>query len=171
MAVDRDTFLNTMSNVAATVTVVTTTDDDGHHSGLTVSAYSSVSLDPPLVLVCIGKDSTTLDPLLSNGGFTVNFMADGSDEVAMQLASKSDDKFRGLELYQPAVEGAGPVLVNETFAYFACRTRQEIDAGDHWVLLGEVEEAEVQDEPEPPLVYCRRAFMGIVARPPDDQSP
>lgn len=158
---DADTFLNTMSNVAATVTVVTTTDGNGVHAGLTVSAFSSVSLDPPLVLVCVGKDSNTLDPLLSNGGFTVNFMSSGADGVAMRLASRSDDKFSGLELYQPEVKGAGPVLVDETFAYFACRTRQEIDAGDHWILLGHVAEAEVQTEPDHPLVYHRRSFVRL----------
>lgn len=161
MAVDRDTYLRTMTNVAATVTVVTTTDDEGRYAGLTVSAFSSVSLDPPLVLVCIGKDSTSLDQLLSNGGFTVNFMVKGSDSVAMRLATPADDKFTGLELFQPDVKGAGPVLVDETFAFFACTTRQEIDAGDHWILVGHVEEGEVQEDPEIPLVYLRRSFINL----------
>lgn len=161
MPVDRDTFLRTMSNVASTVTVVTTTDRNGAYTGLTVSAFSSVSLEPPLVLVCIGKDSQCLDQLLSNGGFTVNFMSSGTDEIAMQLASRSDDRFAGLELFQPNVKGAGPVLVDSTFGFFACTTRQEIDAGDHWIIIGHVEEGEVQDDPDAPLIYLRRSFVDL----------
>ena len=159
MPADRDTFLKTMSNVASTVTVVTSTSESGEHSGLTVSAFSSVSLDPPLVLVCIGKESASVDALLANAGFTVNFLTRGSDAIAMRLASRSDDKFTGLEMSQPSVAGAGPVLVDSTFAYFACTTRQKIEAGDHWILVGQVDEAEVEENPDPPLVYHRRLFV------------
>ena len=159
MPADRDTYLKTMSNVASTVTVVTTTSENGEHAGLTVSAFSSVSLDPPLVLVCIGKESASVDALLANGGFTVNFLTRGSDAVALQLAYRDEDKFAGLELRQPSVAGAGPVLVDNTFAYFACTTRQKIEGGDHWVLVGQVEEAEVEENPDPPLVYHRRLFV------------
>ncbi len=167
MAIDRAAFLDTMANVAASVTVVTTTAEDGHSAGLTVSAFVSVSLEPPLVLVCIGKESSSLDALRANGGYTVNFLVEGQEALAMQMAATDDDKLATLRLSQPAVDGAGPVLHEGVFAYFACRTIQEVEAGDHWILIGQVEEGDLFDPETPPLVYHRRSFVEVAT----DQSP
>lgn len=160
MILEPSVFLSTMGNVAATVTVVTTYAEDGQPLGLTVSAFSSVSLDPPIVLVCIDKSAQSLPALLNRGGFTVNFLDAGQGDLAMGMASKSDDKFDGVDHSPPATEAAGPVLESATFAYFECRIREAIDAGDHWVLLADVLAGEHAGEGNP-LVYLKRAFLEI----------
>ena len=160
MAIDNETFLATMGNVAASVTVVTSVNPDGTPCGLTVSAFSSVSLDPPLVLVCIDKKSTSLDALRQRGGFTVNFMAAGTDELAMAMASKSPEKFSNVDFSEPASERGGPILTDAVYAHFECETESDIDGGDHVVLIGRVVDGQFHGERDP-LVYHRRAFVGL----------
>jgi flavin reductase (DIM6/NTAB) family NADH-FMN oxidoreductase RutF len=149
-----------MGNLAASVTVVTTFGEDSEPLGLTVSAFSSVSLDPPIVLVCIDKGARCLPALLDRGGFTVNFLTEGHGEIAITMASRSADKFDGVEYEQPAHDVAGPVLTIGTFAHFQCRTRETVDAGDHWVLLADVLGGTFTEN-HTPLVYYHRSFVTI----------
>ncbi len=157
--IDDAAFLDVMGNVAASVTVVTAMHE-GQPYGLTVSAFSSVSRNPPLVLVCIDKGSNSLDALRSSGGFTVNFLAEGADDAAMTFASRADDKFDAVPHRGPRHAVAGPVLADHAVAYFECSTDQEIDAGDHWVFIGRVLHGEKLDD-RAPLVYWRRAFVPV----------
>ena len=84
-SIDPERFKNMMANVAASVTVVTAPSDDGP-VGITVSAFTSVSADPPIVLVCIDKVAGSLESLLGAEGFTVNFMPEGTEDTAMVFA-------------------------------------------------------------------------------------
>lgn len=158
--IEPSVFLSTMGNVAATVTVVTTYAEHGQPLGLTVSAFSSVSLDPPIVLVCIDKSAQSLPALLERSGFTINFLLQGHGEVAMQMASRSENKFEGVEFSEPSSDVAGPILRDCSFAYFECRTRETIDAGDHWVLLADVTAGAHPNEGDP-LVYFNRSFVHL----------
>ncbi len=160
MTIESDIYLATMSNVAATVTVVTTLEGDGSPTGLTVSAFSSVSLDPPLVLVCIGNESNSLPALLAAGGFTVNFLSEGAGSVAMAMASKSADKFYEVPWRPAQHPNSGPVLYEDVFAYFECETTESILAGDHTILIGEVTGGAYFDD-HPPLVWHRRGFADL----------
>ncbi len=153
------TFLEVMGNVAASVTVVTTSYD-GVHYGLTVSAFSSVSRTPPLVLVCIDKSANTLEPLRAAGGFTVNFLAEGREDTAMVFASRDDDKFDQVVHESSTLEGAGPWLPEDAMAYFECSIYSEMEAGDHWVFIGRVHHGYRIDSAAP-LVYCRRQFVPV----------
>lgn len=161
-----DFFLGVMRNVAASVTVVTATHEGRHH-GLTVSAFASVSLDPPLVLVCIDKRSTSLPAIELSGGFTVNFLAGHATDVAMHFASKDEDKFAAIAHRAPTVGVAGPWLPDHVYAYFECETAETIDAGDHDVLIGRVLYGERVNLGQP-LVYWDRGFVDLVR--PDDLS-
>jgi len=158
--VDQYTFLTVMGNLAASVTVVTTFDGDARPTGLTVSAFSSVSLDPPLVLVCLAKDSSSLGAIRDRGGFTVNFLAAGTGDLALMMASKSDDRFLGIPYDEPATDVGGPILSESVYAYFECRLESEVDAGDHLVFLGQVEAGQFLAERDP-LVYWRRGFAEV----------
>jgi flavin reductase (DIM6/NTAB) family NADH-FMN oxidoreductase RutF len=158
-------YLAVMRNFAASVTVVTATYE-GRHTGLTVSAFSSVSLDPPLVLVCIDKSSQSLATMHAAGGFTVNFLAAGAGDVAMQFASKDEDKFATIAHRAPNLPIAGPWLSDAAFAYFECETVEVMDAGDHDVFLGRVRHGE-RINIEPPLVYWNRGFPRFAAPEPD----
>ncbi|MDJ0791277.1 MAG: flavin reductase family protein [Acidimicrobiia bacterium] len=150
-----------MGNVAACVTVVTVDDPEHGPVGITVSAFTSVSADPPIVLVCIGKHADSLPAFLEAPGFTVNFLPHGRDEEAMLFATRGADKF-GETSYRPStVEGAGPVL-DAAYATFECRTTEALDMGDHWVIFGEVVGGGFADAEAEPLVYLKRAFGRVV---------
>ena len=149
-------FLAVMRNVAASVTVVTATHESKHY-GLTVSAFSSVSLDPPLVLVCIDKRSSSFDAIKGAGGFTVNFLAADAEETAMHFASKNDDKFSATAHRSPSLDVAGPWLAEAAFAYFECEMIDTIDAGDHDVFVGRVHNG-ARINLEPPLIHWNGSF-------------
>ena len=157
---DDYTFLTTMGNVAASVTVVTTFDESARPTGLTVSAFSSVSLDPPLVLVCLGKEASSLGAIRLRGGYTVNFLAAGTGGLALTMAERSDDRFAGVAYDSPSTEVAGPILTDSIFAYFECSVESEVDAGDHVIFIGRVLTGEFLREREP-LVYWRRGFAEV----------
>jgi flavin reductase (DIM6/NTAB) family NADH-FMN oxidoreductase RutF len=156
MAVAEEQFLEIMSSFPTGVTVVTTTTADGNPKGLTISAFCPVSLHPPLVLVCIDNQSSTLVAIRESGMFTVNFLAAGREELARRFAAKMEDKFAGVPWDAPA-GGGGPVLTEDSGAYVVCRVVQTIEAGDHWVLLGAVEEGSLRAD-HLPLLYGRRTF-------------
>ena len=149
-----------MANMADTVTVVTATGEDGTPGGLTVSAFCSVSREPPLVLVSISKDSRTLDAIESSGMYTVNLLKRGSDDVAMTFAGSSDLKFDGIVARDPGLPGGGPVLAEASFAYLECEVHSAVEAGDHWVFVGRVVYGEPIVEAHP-LIYYRRSFRDL----------
>lgn len=139
---------------------MTAREADGKPRGLTLSAFCAVSLDPPLVLVCIDKSSNTLPALRAAGGFTVNFLAGGREHLAVLYASKAEEKFEGIAWVPPEVDEGGPVLHEDSAAYAVCTTRRSIEAGDHWVFIGEVRAGAVI-EGRLPLVYHRREFIDL----------
>ncbi len=157
---DDYTFLTTMGNVAASVTVVTAFDADDQPTGLTVSAFSSVSLDPPLVLVCVGSEASSLDAIRQRGGYTVNFLEAGTADLALKMALRSDERFSGVAYDRPSTDQGGPILTDSIFAFFECAVESEIDAGDHVIFIGRVLAGEFVQEREP-LVYWRRGFAKV----------
>jgi flavin reductase (DIM6/NTAB) family NADH-FMN oxidoreductase RutF len=141
---------------------VTTVGSDGRHVGLTVSAFCTVSLDPPRLLVVIDKHSHTLQALLDSKQFTVNLLADGRDELALHFASTNEDKFSSLSPDSFAEMETGMALVADSTAYLECRTVQEIDSGDHRILVGAVERGKILSE-EDALVYANRRFRKLAS--------
>jgi flavin reductase (DIM6/NTAB) family NADH-FMN oxidoreductase RutF len=133
---------------------------DGNPRGLTVSSFCSVSLDPPLVLVCVDRLSNTLSALQEAGGLTVNFLAHGRERLAARFASKENAKFEGVSWTHPSTPNGGPILIRDSSAYAVCITQRAFEAGDHWVFLGEVREGGVL-ESRSPLVYHRRMYVGL----------
>ena len=152
----QELFRDIMSNFAASVTVVTSFSEDRHH-GLTVSAFTSVSLDPPLVLICIDHASHSIDALRAAGGFTVNLLREGTAQVAFKFASRHPDKFDGLAVSPPRYQGAGLLLPEHSYACLECRTVEFVEAGDHTIFLGHVEHA-AHYEPAKPLLHWQRDF-------------
>ena len=156
MPVDRDTFVEIMASYPAGVAVVTTLDADGTPRGLTTTAVSSVSAEPPLLLVCVDLTSRTLPALRAGGRFVVNFLREGRSELARLFASKAEDKFDGVE-WRPTASGM-PVLEADALAWAECVTVHEIEPGDHVVLLGQVEAGEGAADEDAPLMYYRRSW-------------
>ena len=155
----QDLFRDIMSNFAASVTVVTSFSGERHH-GLTVSAFTSVSLDPPLILICIDHSSHSTGALRVAGGFTVNMLREGTAEMALKFASKHPDKFAGLAAVAPEHEGAGLRLPEQSYACLECRTLEMVEAGDHTIFIGHVENA-IRYDPARPLLYWQRDFRRI----------
>ena len=146
-----------MSNFPSGVVIVTAFDGDGAPRGLTVNAFCAVSLDPPLALACIEKVSNTLPAILHTGGFTANILAAGREPLARAMATKSERKFDGVHWRSPEA-GGGPILEHDVAAYAVCTTRQTIEAGDHWIVLGNVVAGE-HFTGVAPLVYGRRDYF------------
>jgi len=160
--IDAETLKDMMAGVAQTVTVVTTATEDAP-AGLTVSAFSSVSAHPPIVLICIDKVVSTLGDLLAADGYTVNFLPEGTDDVAMIFATHGADRFGSVPWHAPSIGVGGPVL-DVAFGHFECRTVKRVEMGDHWVIFGEVLDSARVDRTSDPLVYLRRGFVRL-ARP------
>ncbi|MGI9584234.1 MAG: flavin reductase family protein [Acidimicrobiia bacterium] len=152
-------FKNTMARVAATVTVVTTQTPSGP-VGLTVSAFTSVSADPQIVLVCIDKRVGSLQAMLDGDGYTVNLLPEGTDEEAMVFATHGVDRFSAVSWRAPDTPSAGPVL-DIAFGHFECQTVGRIEMGDHWVIFGKVLAGGRDQSDVPPLVWLGRGFVKV----------
>ncbi len=144
------TFRSIMSAFPTGVTVITTTDADGSHRGFTSNAVTSVSLDPPLLLVCVALSSETLPVLRTARRFVVNFLHSDAQDVSNAFARKGTDKFDGVA-YE--VRDGLPVLTEHTIAHAVCRTESEVEAGDHIILIGRVCTGDLVSETDPLLYY------------------
>lgn len=158
----RQQFVDIMAALPTGVAVVTTRGAEGRPCGLTSSAFTSVSADPPMLLVCIDRASRTLPVLLERGAFCVNFLRHGRERTCALFASKADDKFSRLR-WTPTRTGM-PLLHDDAIAFAECETERVVEAGDHVIVVGRVVGGTAADEP--PLVYCRRAYGAFAPNPP-----
>ncbi|KXK51855.1 MAG: flavin reductase [Chloroflexi bacterium] len=155
MGIDAELFRNTLTKWASGVTVVTTTHEGQHH-GLTVSSFSSVSLDSSLILVCISHRTAALPMLLAAGHFAVNILSSAQREIARRFAGQIPDivdRFDGIA-YSTLVTGSP--LLDGALAWIDCHTARTIEAGDHTIFIGEIAAATVFDDA--PLVYTNRQW-------------
>jgi flavin reductase len=136
---DVSAFRKAMGSFPTGVTVVTVACNDGNMHGLTVNSFSSVSLDPMLVLVCLDQASRSLGLIERAGAFAVNVLSAGQQDISRWFANQhrpaGSTMFHGAA-FEPGVTGC-PVLAGTTAA-FDCRLRQSHRAGDHLIVLGEV---------------------------------
>lgn len=151
-AVDRREFRRALGHFPTGVTIVTT-QHQGQLAGMTANSFASVSLDPPLVLWSIDKNSHSLPVFEKADCFAINVLAADQLDLASRFARSGADKFAGLP-WQPGVGGA-PCLPGVS-ATFECRKRSMIDAGDHFILLGEVERYARADRD--PLLFAHGRF-------------
>lgn len=156
-AVDPALFRGAMASFPTGVTIITTTVD-GKPSGTTVSAFSSLSLDPPLVLVCLARTSRTLQDVARTGRFCVNILAEGQEALAYAFAkSGANDRFDQTD-FTPGVEG-DPVLAG-CAATVECRVHETFAGGDHDILVG----APIRISVNPtaaPLVHARGRLSAV----------
>jgi flavin reductase (DIM6/NTAB) family NADH-FMN oxidoreductase RutF/DNA-binding GntR family transcriptional regulator len=146
-------FRNIIGHFASGVTVITALHD-GQATGATASAVSSLSLEPPMVLICLNKSSTTQQAVAGSGRFAVNILGEDQAEEAMRFATKSAaDKFKGVAV----VEGEwGEPLLGEALAILECRVVEEVTGGTHSVFLAAVDRASARSGT--PLAYFRGQF-------------
>jgi flavin reductase (DIM6/NTAB) family NADH-FMN oxidoreductase RutF len=156
MSLDSAAFRRALGQFATGVTVVTTRDAAGHPLGLTVSAFCSVSLHPPLVLVCVDHRSETNAGMRESGLFAVNVLAEGQEEVSRRFAAPGRAKVEGF----PFASGKlGLPLVPGALAHVECRVRSFHDEGDHAVWVGDVRA--LSAHPGRPLLYHAGAYRAL----------
>jgi flavin reductase (DIM6/NTAB) family NADH-FMN oxidoreductase RutF len=148
MAISKDEFRSALSRFPSGVTVVTTKDKTGRFHGITVSAFASVSLEPPMILVCIDKDTGSHYALRESSNFVVNILAEGQEDYSNRFASQITDKFDGIR-YRNGLSNI-PVL-EEALVALECRLAYAHEGGDHTIFVGEIERASVKEDK--PLVY------------------
>ncbi len=148
MPISNDEFRAALGLFASGVTVVTTTDAAGKMHGITVSAFCSVSLDPPLVLICIEKTTTSHYAFEESAIFAVNILGEDQMEVSQHFATPYLDKFDGIE-YEIGILGAP--LIKGAIVNLECRLRHSLNGGDHSIFVGEV--ADAVFHPGRPLLY------------------
>jgi len=146
---DSKAFRRCLGQFATGVTVVTCTDQDGNPYGITANSFSSVSLDPPLVLWNIAKVSNSLGAYLDAGHFAINILAADQTDVSSHFAKSDHTMFSDIE-YTNGANGAP--LLPATLACFECRTQAVHDCGDHYIIIGEVTSFASNDR-DPLLFY------------------
>ncbi len=156
MAVGKDEFRRALGQFASGVTVVTMKDHDSKPQGITVSAFASVSLDPPLVLVSIDKRASLHDSLTEGSAFAVNILAEDQELISRRFASKEEDRFEGVG-FSYGVNGA-PLLTG-SLASLECRVVHAYSGGDHTIFVGEVEVTTVSEGK--PLAYFRGGYSQL----------
>jgi flavin reductase (DIM6/NTAB) family NADH-FMN oxidoreductase RutF len=159
--VDSTEFRRALGQFASGVTVVTTLDAAGNPLGLTVSSFCAVSLDPPLVLVCIDNRSETHDGFESSRVFGVSILAEGQEGWSLRFAFGGEEKFVGVELEKgehlvPLVPGA--------LAHIECRVSDTLPGGDHTIYVGEV--LRLAATPGRPLLYHASGYHGLRSEKP-----
>ena len=150
VVVDQQAFRGAMGAVATPVSIVTTTLDVPH--GTTVSAFASLSLDPPMVLVSLQHDSELLELVVRSGRFGLNVLAFDQAGIAANFAKRGMDRFAGVEW---AMDEGLPRIAG-TASWAACRVVDLVRAGDHTIVTGLVEAADSADVAG--LVYQHRRF-------------
>lgn len=147
---------NAFGSFATGVTVVTTRQPDGKPRGFTANSFTSVSLDPPLMLVCISKAALSCDTFAHAEHFAVNILADNQKEVSGLFASQSPDKF---DIANWRADAQNMPLIEGSLASFSCARHRLVDAGDHLILIGQVLDFETHDGD--PLGYYKGAYFDI----------
>ena len=157
MSVDPNEFRRVMGHFATGVTIITTHDGLGKHAGLTANAVCSVSLSPPLVLVCVDKAAESYSSFGASRVFAVNVLTDQQEVVSRRFAKSGGEKFEGLGY---RVGRTGAAILNDVIAHLECEVRYEFDAGDHTIFVGEPVEIAMDAEREP-LLYFRGGYRSI----------
>lgn len=156
--VERDAFLQAMRAVANSVTVVTT-QSEGESLGATVSAFSSVSADPPTVLVCLHGESRIAEAVAENGSFCVNILPVNHQHVSDRFAGRHDneieDRFEGIALADTDL--GAPVIADSTA--FGCTIHEIVDSGTHRIIIGRVQQ--VRAGLAEPLMYFDGGYHSL----------
>lgn len=154
--INNNEFRAALGHFASGVTVVTTKDANEHLHGLTVSAFSSLSLNPPLVLICIQKTTGSHHAFEESKAFVVNILKEDQQNISNHFATHLSDKFNEIEFHS-GIEDI-PVLEN-CLANLECRLENSIDGGDHTIFVGKVEKINLNEGS--PLIYWHSKYRKV----------
>ncbi len=149
LAPDDSTYRTVLGHFATGVVLVTAVDG-GEPVGMACNSFTSVSLEPPLVLFCAAKSSSTWPRIQASGKWAANFLDDDGEEICRLFAQKGADRFAHIS-YVPGRTGSP--IVEDALAFVDCETAEEHDAGDHVIVVGRVIELGYKPEGKPLLFY------------------
>ncbi|HVA76263.1 MAG TPA: flavin reductase family protein [Candidatus Binataceae bacterium] len=156
MPIEKNELRRVMGHFATGVTVITSIRVSGEMHGLTANAFSSVSLVPPLLLICVDKKAESYPCFEESKVFTVNILAADQESLSRKFAVSGGNKFEGVS-YRVGANGV-PIL-DGAIAYLECKLAGTMDAGDHTVYLGEIEQAETHEAK--PLLFFRGGYREL----------
>lgn len=155
--IDPDQFRSVLGRFASGVTIVTVREAGGHDAGMTVSAFCSVSLEPPLVQACVDRAASMFAALAQASHFGVSILASDQEALSRRFAAvDSVHRFEGIGYRRGE---CGVVLLDDALAHLECRVHARHDAGDHVLVLGEVERATARQGR--PLLYYRGGYAQL----------
>jgi flavin reductase (DIM6/NTAB) family NADH-FMN oxidoreductase RutF len=149
-------FRRACGRFATGVTIASVLDAQGVPHGLTVSSFTSVSLDPPLILICLGHDVTIIDVFRTARFFGISVLAENQRELSERFSRKHHDRFNGLEWLRGET---GVPLLPGALALIECAVEQRLRAGDHDIFVGEMVSARVTDGD--PLIHFASRYRGL----------
>lgn len=153
---DADTFRSVLGRFASGITIVTARDEAGTDYGMTVSAFCSLSLQPALVLICVAHDASMHDLLLTHPTCGISILSSTQEAYSRRFATKDFERFDGIA-YSRGENGV--VLLEDALAHIECRVLEHHNAGDHTILIAEVDRAEPLDGR--PLLYYRGGYAQL----------
>ncbi len=154
---DPRTLRDALGCFATGVTVVTCVGADGQPAGLTVNSFTAVSLDPPLLLVCIAKYAACAAPLVRSSHFAINVLQTGQQPASISFSTRVPDRF-GTTAW--SVGEAGAPILKDSLSVFECENYAVYDGGDHHILVGQVVKASF-DSGLDPLLYFRGSYRRL----------
>jgi flavin reductase ActVB len=157
--VNEASFKDALRLFPSGVTIVSTTDETGRHWGFTASSFASVSMNPPLVLVCLAETAESHATFVRASRFAINIIGNEHKSVALHFSRKHPDKFSGQDFCFGTSDESTPPVLRGVAAALVCETHEVLHLGDHAVLIGEVKA--VQTHPATPLVYIDRVFHAL----------
>jgi flavin reductase (DIM6/NTAB) family NADH-FMN oxidoreductase RutF len=156
LSVSPDEFRSVLGRFPSGVTVVTTTSADGSDEGMTVSAFCSVSLEPPLVLICIEKNASAYEALTNAPQFVVNVLSAEQEQIARRFSIVDIDRFEGVGFSRSR---NGIAVLDDVLAVIECKRVALHDAGDHTIIVGKVEAGRTENGT--PLLYYRGGYAEL----------
>lgn len=157
MILDPDSFRSVLGRFASGITVITSRDGEGRDLGMTASAFCSVSLNPPLIQVCVDHTASMHEALMSAKEFGVSILAAEQEALSRRFAQvDSSHRFDGIGY---ARGESGVVLLLDALAHLECTVYARHEAGDHTIIIGEVERAQARDAR--PLLYYRGGYAQL----------
>lgn len=164
---DADSFRHVLGHYPTGVAVITAQTPDGP-VGLSMNSFTSLSLQPPLVLFCPAVSSSTWPLLRSAGQLAINVLSAGQEEVSRRFAARTPDRFAGFDW---AVGENGAPLLTDALGWLECQVQAEYPAGDHTVVIAEIHRVGVHDAIGEPLVFFRGRYHAGISDAASDDNP
>jgi flavin reductase (DIM6/NTAB) family NADH-FMN oxidoreductase RutF len=154
--IDKNELRRAMGHFATGVTVITTRDEKGQAFGLTANAVSSVSLMPPLILICVDKGADTYPYFARSKVFTVNILSEEQEAISRRFATSGIEKFEGIGYHRNELDC---VVLEDAVGHLDCRIVDSLEAGDHTIYVGEVDAVGLAEVP--PLLFFRGGYRKL----------